>query len=382
VPAMLIDERRAGAVVGFRRGAALPPRKIIVSQPRRLAALGLVNRMKVVLGDDKVNIRSARDGLEWLNSPSDEICFMTTKDLITLLANNPYPHLPAFENLSHIIIDECHERGVESDVLVYLVRRLAVLKKATAMHGARGGATSLLAYPHFKVVLMSATRVHELYQEYFKGVCDVPCLFVGGGCYATKTVYLEDLPAEYVHEEGKESWKDFPNSILRARASRLQSLAIKNSEESHSVLVSQSVLDFQRHLTISLVRSLLLSDDDDKDEDSTRGVLIFASGQTDIEKLVDHLYQYGMDRLEIVPIYGKVELEDQEKAFTEAKAGKIKVIIATSLAQTSLTLPDVDLVIDFGTHRVMRKLRGPGNEGVLVPMWISQQSADQRGGGQ
>lgn len=94
-------------------------------------------------------------------SPSAPIIFVTSGYLVQLLAHNP----DAFDNVTHLIIDEVHERSVDSDVLCFLARKL------------------LQSNSHVKIILMSATIDTDLYRDYFyrpnNEYGDMECLSVG-----------------------------------------------------------------------------------------------------------------------------------------------------------------------------------------------------------
>ena len=130
-----------------------PDAKMFVSQPRRIAARALCDRVRDTHSDpDDIALRlghGVRD--EALDA---RIIFVTCGYLVRLVAHHP----ESLREHSHVIVDEVHERTVDADILCLLVRRL------------------LDASPRLKVVLMSATLAGELYCSYFRSP---PPIFVG-----------------------------------------------------------------------------------------------------------------------------------------------------------------------------------------------------------
>ena len=114
----------------------------MVSQPRRIAAKNLMNRLQDTLGE-KVGMRMGHGVRE--EAEDTVIHFVTTGYLVRLLAHHPN----VFESHTHLIIDEVHERSVDSDLLCYLARRLLAENK------------------NLRLILMSATIHTDLYREYF-----------------------------------------------------------------------------------------------------------------------------------------------------------------------------------------------------------------------
>jgi HrpA-like RNA helicase len=123
--------------------------KLFLAQPRRIAAKSLVERIRSTEPDlrNQIALRMGH-GISEYESWETRAWFVTTGYLVRVMANNP----ERFRSITHIIIDEVHERSVDTDILCLLCRRL------------------LKEQPHLRLVLMSATLSAAMYQEYF----DVP----------------------------------------------------------------------------------------------------------------------------------------------------------------------------------------------------------------
>lgn len=97
----------------------------------------------------------------------------------------------------------------------------------------------------------------------------------------------------------------------------------------------------------------------------------------DIEELSERFV--GLDRYKIVCIHSDIPFEEQELAFLPTLPHEVKVVIATNAAESSITLPDVDMVICLGTHKMI-KYDAKKNRSTLANCFISKASATQRAG--
>jgi len=310
---------------------------MFVSQPRRIAASSLMKRLRTTLSG-KVGLRMGHGVID----ETDEACitFVTTGYLVRLLANYP----DAFRNHTHLIIDEVHERSVDGDVLCLLARRL------------------LLVHPTIRLILMSATVHTELYREYFSnqgeyyGSMDV--LSVGVRRFPVTIVYANDLEMD----------SNLPPGVRKTAVKKIVEFTTGRTRGRGDEMVPQALAKAQYTAAVALVRAV---------GKVGTGVLIFVSGINDIVDLME-LFS-GMDRYVIVPIHSDIPFEEQEAAFEPAPPDQVKVVIATNAAESSITLPDVDVVICLGTHKALRYNSG-SHRVQLVNTWISKASGTQRAG--
>ena len=147
--------------------------KMMVSQPRRIAASSLFKRLHQSLGET-VGLRMGHGTKH--ESKNNRIIFVTTGYLVRLLAHRPH----IFDDHSHLIIDEVHERSVDGDVLCLLAKRLLKTNK------------------NIRIVLMSATIRVDLYRDYFLQERDdsygsLESLAVGARQYPIQLFHLENL---------------------------------------------------------------------------------------------------------------------------------------------------------------------------------------------
>ena len=107
--------------------------------------------------------------------------------------------------------------------------------------------------------------------------------------------------------------------------------------------ISPDLAKEQYMLTVALVKQVAVNG---------TGILVFVSGMSDITELTEKFD--GMTRFKVIAIHSEIPMEEQEAAFEPCQPNEVKVIIATNAAESSITLPDVDVVICLGTHKAIR----------------------------
>eukprot|EP01041_Mallomonas_annulata_P007018 gene7018-14283_t len=312
------------------------PCRMMVSQPRRIGASSLMKRLRTTLGK-QVGLRMGH-GVRDEDSQT-RIFFVTTGYLVRLIAHQP----GAFDDHTHIIIDEVHERSLDGDVLCLLTRRL------------------LQSHPTLRVILMSATIHTQLYKDYFTNQREdygpLDCLSVGARRFPVNIRHAEDLMKGV----------DALPSLLINSVKRLGMLTSKCDGDGQAT-VSNDLVKEQYNVAVGLIKQVVKKG---------TGVLVFVSGMLDISELTERFENlYGF---RVFAIHSDIPFEDQEAAFLPTAPDEVKVVIATNAAESSITLPDVDVVVCLGTHKSMRYFKQ--NHCVqLVNTWISKASATQRAG--
>ncbi len=316
---------------------ALSEVEMFVSQPRRIAAKALVERVRSIepeLGP-KIALRMGH-GVREYESKQTKAWFVTTGYLVRVLAND----LGRFNTVSHLIVDEVHERSVDTDLLCWLCRRL-------------------LAYnPHIRLVLMSATLAASLYQVYF----DVrhPLIHVGAKRFPLKEYYLEDFLDPKQFKLPPREKKTVDALIANCKTTKCRAAPSYN--------VMEKVFSFVTYLATSLGQP-------------GSSVLIFVPGMNEIVSITELVEQVYVPDVVFTcfPIHSDIPFEDQMEVFAPPKPGEIKIMIATNAAESSVTLPDCDHVICLGLCKqiVYNQL---SHRQMLLPTWISRASATQRAG--
>ncbi|XP_067610324.1 ATP-dependent RNA helicase DHX30 isoform X4 [Tursiops truncatus] len=236
---------------------------VIITQPRRISAVSVAQRVSHELGPSlrrnvgfQVRLESkppARGGA---------LLFCTVGILLRKLQSNP-----SLEGVSHVIVDEVHERDVNTDFLLILLKGLQRLN------------------PALRLVLMSATGDNERFSRYFGGC---PVIKVPGFMYPVKEHYLEDILAKL----GKHQ---YPH------------------RHRHHESEDECALD------LDLVTDLVLHID--------------ARGE---------------------PVHSNIPMMDQKAIFQQPPVGVRKIVLATNIAETSITINDIVHVVDSGLHKEER----------------------------
>lgn len=213
---------------------------------------------------------------------------------------------------------------------------------------------------------MSATIHTSLYRDYFKAqddgtYGDMECLSVGVRRFPVDIKYAEDLLTFGT------SARDIRE---RAAASHVQSAAkdIVAMTKSAAGDVPQKLALSQYKAAVNLVRAVGV--------DGT-GILIFVSGINDITEIVQLLEPFP--KYLVFPIHSDIPADEQELAFGVTPSDKVKVVVATNAAESSVTIPDCDVVICLGTHKSLQ-YSALNHRTQLVNTWISKASSTQRAG--
>ena len=356
--------------------------RIYCSQPHRIAAAGLHARL-TTLGYD-VGLRMGH-GVREGDGPTTRLCYCTTGYLTALLrgvaaadSNAGAQDLP----FDVLIIDECHERSIDADLLFLLARRM------------------LTTDPSLSVVLMSATAHFEQYRAYFAQAVGSEhvshVIHVGARRFPRQVSYLDDLCAggRSVH------WlQRLPEAESRRAATLMDACmrelsvrggAAAGSEGAEALWrVPQAILSGQLKLAAAIAIAATRTDRRGKGGASTAtaeagsgksrsAVLVFVAGWSDIADVADEIARLGGSEYACVPLHGEMPAEEQLGAFRAAPAGKSKIIVATNAAESSLTLPDVDVVVDTGQQKQL--VHDPTLGTILLRTWVSQAAAEQRAG--
>ncbi|MEZ5816730.1 MAG: ATP-dependent helicase HrpB [Hyphomicrobiaceae bacterium] len=290
VPAALLDEPWLGGT------------KILVLEPRRLAARAAAERMAELRGERVGETVGIRARLDTRVSPRTRIEVVTEGVFTRLILDDP-----GLDGVGLVIFDEFHERSLDAD-----------LGLALALD-ARGGLREDL-----RLLVMSATldgaRVAALLGD------AVPVIRSEGRAFPVETRYV-GRPAERMG-------------------------------------IADAVAETVR-------RALA---------DEPGSVLAFLPGQGEIRRTAERLAEAVRDPcVDIVALYGSLDGKAQRAAIQPARAGRRKVVLATAIAQTSITIEGVRVVVDCGLERVPRYDAGAGVTR-LETVRTSRATADQRKG--
>jgi ATP-dependent helicase HrpB len=291
VPSFLLDGNVAGS------------RQIYVLQPRRLPARMLARRVASLRGTSLGDEVGYQIRMENKTGPHTRIVFVTEGILLRQILDDPQ-----LQHIGAIILDEFHERHLQSDLALALIHQLQTTSR-----------------PDLKLLVMSATLDTEALQQYLG---PVPVLHSDGRTFPVEIRYQGDRNGQQTPV-----WE----KALRACVGVMQ--------ESHS-----------------------------------GDILVFQPGAREIHRTLECLRAHPMTRsCELLPLFGDLPPQDQDRAVLPHPQGKRKIIVATNVAETSLTIDGVTAVVDSGLARVLRYDPRRGINSLLVES-ISRANADQRAG--
>ncbi len=319
------------------------PCKIYCTEPRRISAISLARRVSEELGERKNDLGTSRSlvgyaiRLESNTSRETRLVYATTGIVMRMLEGSN-----DLKDITHIVLDEVHERTIDSDFL------LIILKK-------------LIARRHdLKVVLMSATVDAERFSRYLDGAS---VLTVPGRTYPVQVKYLEDaveLTGFSLDNGYKEKFTDLDDDLDFNETTPADLAKSENTKalRGYSAKTRNTIAQIDEYrIEFDLVTQLLAKiATDHRLEMFSKAILVFLPGIGEIRQLNDMLVGHPTFSYNwyIYPLHSTIASEDQEAAFLVPPPGTRKIVLATNIAETGITIPDVTCVIDTGKHREMR----------------------------
>jgi len=314
---------------------------ILVTQPRRISAISIARRVSSELGEGKDDLGTARSligyaiRLESKTSSSTRITFATTGVLLRMLQDSA-----DLDHLDCLVLDEVHERTMDLDLLFIALKRLR-RRRST-----------------LKIVLMSATVNAGKFSSYFD---NAPVLDIPGRTFPVEVGFLEDAVEETLdiqvgsHQtvNGSETPDAAPDSD-EAGTSEGESLGLdKYSSSTRRVLAQYDHHRIDYDLIVKLATAIATKP---KFSQYSSAMLVFMPGIGEIRRLYNLLvtsrdFSSGWV---IHMLHSSFSIQELEQAFAIPQAGKRKIVIATNIAETGITIPDVTAVIDTCKEKVMR----------------------------
>ncbi|KAK8227390.1 ATP-dependent RNA helicase A [Phyllosticta capitalensis] len=341
------------------------PCKIYCTEPRRISAISLAQRVSEELGEDKNAVGTARSlvgyaiRLESHIAASTRLVYATVGIVLRMLES-----LKGLDDITHLVIDEVHERNIDTDFLLIILRALLVRR------------------PELKVILMSATVDADRFSRYLD---NAPILTVPGRTFPVQTKFLEDA-IEMTHYDSKgqkngaiEEADDDDEDSAESRRSGLKNSNLQGySNATRNALKEYDEYRINYDLIVSLIERVA---SDPEYSRFSNAILVFLPGIAEIRQLNDMLLgsnAFNKDWL-IYPLHSTIASEDQQAAFLVPPPGVRKIVLATNIAETGITIPDITCVVDTGTHKEMRydERRQLSR---LIQSFISRANAKQRRG--
>ncbi len=288
------------------------------TQPRRLAARSVSQRIAEEVGEKLGESIGFKVRFNEQGSQDSIVRLMTDGILLAELTNDRF-----LSKYDTIIIDEAHERSLNIDFIMGYLKQL------------------LPKRPDLKVIVTSATLDVNRFSQYFN---NAPIFEVEGRSYPVEVRYRPISELSIVGSDDDE-FDDFEENLPRA--------------------VVQAVEE-------------CFADAEAKGHPEHADILIFASTEQEIRELQETLQKYGPRHTEVLPLYARLALAEQQKIFNPGGKGR-RIIIATNVAETALTVPNIRYVIDSGFARISRYNYRSRVQRLPIEA-ISQAAANQRKG--
>lgn len=345
--------------------------RVVCTQPRRISAISVAERVAAERAESVGNGNSCGYQIRLqsrLPRRQGSVLYCTTGIILQWLRSDPL-----LSSVSHLVLDEIHERSLQSDVLLVIVKDL------------------LNRRDDLKVVLMSATLNAEKFSKYFD---KCPMIHIPGLTFPVQEFLLEDVVemTRYCpqNQDRRPSWK---RGFWQGRNSRpekeekeaeykeswpcyartLQGRYSDKTIEALEILDGDEKIDLE--LIMALIRHIVL-----KEEEGA--ILVFLPGWDNISSLNDLLMAQQMfrsDRFVIIPLHSLMPTVNQTQVFKRPPPGVRKIVIATNIAETSITIDDVVYVIDGGKIKETN-FDTNNNISTMTAEWVSLANAKQRKG--
>ena len=285
---------------GFSNGGKL----IGCTQPRRVAATSVARRVASEMGDRIGGLVGYSIRFEDKTSSKTRLKYMTDGTLLREFMQDSM-----LEKYSVIMVDEAHERSVNTDILLGLLKR--IIKSRSDL----------------RIIVSSATLDAEHFSDYFNGA---PVFRIPGRRFPVEVFYTKEPESDYLVA------------------------AVKTVTQIH-------------------------------EQEGPGDILVFLTGQEEIESAVELLHFYiqkagtKIRELIVCPIYSALPSEQQAKIFLPTPKNARKVVVATNIAETSITIDGIVYVVDCGFSKQKAYNPRTGMD-ALVVVPISKSSANQRAG--
>lgn len=316
------------------------PCKIYCTEPRRISAITLAQRVGQELGEQKRDIGTNRSlvgyaiRLESQIASSTRLVYATTGIVLRMLEN-----ADGLSDVTHVIIDEVHERSIETDFLLIILRKL------------------LASRPQLKLILMSATVDASRFSVYFGRA---PVLSVPGRTFPVQRRFLEDaieLTGHVVEQDeqyrGSEDEDDDDDGGKGpAGANPEKQYLASYSSKTRNTLAKWNQYRIDYHLILKLISTVVSHP---QYFQFSQAILVFLPGLAEIRRMNDLLSGTPVaSSYRIHMLHSSVSSEEQQEAFVLPPKSMGKIVLSTNIAETGVTIPDVTCVIDTGTHKEMR----------------------------
>ena len=302
------------------------PRMIGHTQPRRIAARAVSERIAEELGTELGDLVGYQVRFTDRTSKASRVKVMTDGILLAELQRDR-----SLKRYDTIIIDEAHERSLNIDFLLGYLRQL------------------LPKRPDLKLIITSATIDPERFAEHFSDASGkpAPIVEVSGRTYPVEVRYRPLMPFETPRPSAPQGplWRTTKALIARDP--------------------TEAIVEAIKELSA----------------EGPGDVLVFLPGEREIRDTAEALQPLGDGPrgIDVLPLYSRLSAAEQHRVFAPARTSRRRVVLATNVAETSLTVPGIRYVVDTGVARISRYSSRTKVQRLPIEA-ISQASANQRSG--
>ncbi|XP_053680690.1 probable ATP-dependent RNA helicase spindle-E [Anopheles nili] len=314
---------------------------IIVTQPRKIATASIAKRVAEERSCELGSLVGFKVGLKEVVSNDTRLMYVTTGVLLNILITSK-----SLSRYTHIILDEVHEREVDMDFLLIIVRRLLPISRNT------------------KIILMSATIEAQEFAQYFK----IP---------GPNSLLAPQLSVSKCRQ----------HNVAVFYLDNLEKLAIDFSLKYDQPEVHDKMYFLAAKLAIVCDR-LIDEYESPAQIDYKPSIIMFLPGINEIERMADVLQNFlggnipdaqRQTKFSILKLHSMLPSDQQALVFRKPPPGHRKVILSTNIAESSVTIPDIKFVIDFCLQRLL-VTDSLNNFTSLRTQWASRNNCIQRAG--
>ncbi|SPJ72556.1 probable ECM16 - putative DEAH-box RNA helicase [Fusarium torulosum] len=358
---------------GYGSPGSPTPGMIGITQPRRVAAVSMSKRVAEELGD-KSEVVAYQIRFEGTVDPKTAIKFMTDGVLLREIAQDI-----TLKKYSAIVIDEAHERSVNTDILIGMLSRVIKLRAELAAEDP--------TIKPLKLVIMSATlRIEDLTMNPTLFATPPPVLEVEGRQHPVTVHFSRRTQHDYVEEAFRKisrGHKKLPpgdilvfltgrNEILQLSKQLKAAFGGPKSAEGPKVQLSASEAPVE-------AEDIEFGDVDDRNGDDFDEIPTDDEDEDENEFQIEEDQEVAPLKMRVLPLYSLLPTREQMRVFEPAPEGTRNIILATNVAETSLTIPGIRYVFDCGRSKERQYDRQSGVQSYAIG-WISKASANQRSG--
>ena len=318
-----------------------------VTQPRRIAAVSVSEFIARQTETSIPGLIGYKMRFADRTNHETKIKIMTDGILLQEMKLDPW-----LSKYSLLVVDEAHERSLNIDFILGLLKRVLESRR------------------DFKVIISSATINAEVFSEYF-GEC--PIVKIDAQRFPVTLIYdppiIGSYPPKSEQKERFNQKKHGPRNESRNDSKNDSRNGERETNFRAGDNAAEAIL-----LKIEAITTRFINEKREGD------ILIFLSGEKMIKECMNRLaFSSAGKNLHLIPLYGRLGKEEQEKVFEDAPKGKTKVVISTNIAETSVTIDGITAVIDSGLAKL--NWYNPRTfTSSLIEAPISKASANQRKG--